>query len=107
MQARPSDVVRGTDAPRRAARAHSPWLALLFMIALAGAAAGEEIQPDRPEVTESARLVPREVQRSAVRYTDTWAVAVSSKVVPRQSASRRTSTKPASAASSSSSRGAA
>jgi Putative MetA-pathway of phenol degradation len=55
-------VARGTDAPRRvapAALAHIPWLALLLMIALAGATAGEEIQPDRPEVTESARLVPR------------------------------------------------
>ena len=34
-------------------------LALLLATGLAGAAASEEIQPDRPEVTESARLVPR------------------------------------------------
>ena len=34
-------------------------LALLLATGLVGAAASEEIQPDRPEVTESARLVPR------------------------------------------------
>ena len=34
-------------------------LALLLATGLAGAAASEEIQPDRPEVTESARLVSR------------------------------------------------
>ena len=34
-------------------------LALLLATGRVGAAASEEIQPDRPEVTESARLVPR------------------------------------------------
>ena len=36
-----------------------PWLALLLLTAGPRAAFGEEIHPDRPEVTESARLVPR------------------------------------------------
>jgi hypothetical protein len=42
-------------------RSRLPALGLTLLLAtgLAGAAASEEIQPDRPEVTESARLVPR------------------------------------------------